>query len=415
MTRETAGSSMLLKLAAATTAACLLTGSLGTEVYASTLSKKQQEMVHLQKVAHENAKKLAQERKQVERLKQQVHKTRQEVSQLSQQIDQNQSDIKTLQEKVAQLYEQMARTQDELTHARENVASMLRATYEYGNVPLIEVLFNASSWSDLLSRVQTISAVTEQEHQSVVEIQALQRQLRADEAQQQQNVNALIQKGYRLLQMKQAQLQLEQRQQKSLVLASRGIASLVSKQKQLQDGLNLTNSQIQQLEAQTEEQERILAIQLDVGEHVVPKNLRYQNLPIDKLYAYVRQQGSTFTRSDIATICAAARRYDVNPALLIAITGQEQAFVPPGPDADLIRNNPFNVFYSWQVYNTTLTDAANIAADTVRHKLSVPPPKGEDAILWINDPRNPWGIYATDPHWAFGVKRFFNDIMAYVQ
>jgi len=54
-----------------------------------------------------------------------------------------------------------------------------------------------------------------------------------------------------------------------------------------------------------------------------------------------------------------------------------------------------------------LADAAQIAANSMRLKLSTPAPSGEDATAWINDPRNPEDLYATDPHWADGVRAIF--------
>ncbi|SFV03897.1 glucosaminidase domain-containing protein [Alicyclobacillus macrosporangiidus] len=151
-----------------------------------------------------------------------------------------------------------------------------------------------------------------------------------------------------------------------------------------------------------------------IGDISVPE-LRYTPIPPEKLYDYVHQRGSIFTLQDIQTIEAAAQAYDINPALLIAITGQEESFVPANwPNAQQIRNNPFNVYHSWQEYNTTLADSAMIAANTIYHKLLNPPPQNEDAIQWLNDPLNPWGIYAEDPHWAYGVEDIFHSIEAYI-
>lgn len=148
---------------------------------------------------------------------------------------------------------------------------------------------------------------------------------------------------------------------------------------------------------------------------VAVKELRFQFIPVQSLYDYVHARNSAFTLHDISVIEAAGKKYDVNPALLVAITGQEQGFVPVNtPDEALILNNPFNVYHSWQDYNTNLADASDIAANTVAHKLSTPPPQGENAIQWINDPNNPWGIYAQDHNWSYGVQDIFNSIQQYL-
>ncbi len=389
----------------------MVAGCYGSLADASTLSDKQHEMTQLQQQANQTKQRLEQQRRKVGQLQGSVARTRQQISQLSQEIQENQAEIEKLQAKITALNERIAKQERQLNIDKQNVESMLKATYEYGNVPYLEVLFKASSWSDLLSRVQTMSAVTEHEHQLMRQVQQLERQLQADKRQQQDNVLTLVRKGHNLVALKQSRLAMERQQQASLQLANRGVSSLLQKERELNSRIHLTQQQIAELKRQAAEQERIIAT--PSGDVSVPA-LRWHDIPPSKLYAYVQRHGSTFSLADIETICQAAQRYDVNPALMVAITGQEQAFVPPGPDAALIRNNPFNVFYSWQVYNTTLADAANIAADTIRHKLSTPPPNGEDAILWLNDPHNPWGIYATDPHWAYGVRQYFHDILAFV-
>lgn len=141
---------------------------------------------------------------------------------------------------------------------------------------------------------------------------------------------------------------------------------------------------------------------------VAESYLRYEPIRLMALYSFLSSGGSAFSLRDVETIVQAARAADVNPLLLIAITGQEESFVPQSwPAAAQIVNNPFNVHVSWQDYNTNLANAAQIAANSVRLKLATPPPPGEDAIAWINDPRNPDGLYATDPHWANGVRAIF--------
>ena len=79
-----------------------------------------------------------------------------------------------------------------------------------------------------------------------------------------------------------------------------------------------------------------------------------------------------------------AKEKDIHPLFLFAITGQEQAFVPRTHKlAKQIANNPFNVYYSWKEYNTTIEQSARIAANTI-NRLSEDRPYNIDAITWIN-------------------------------
>ena len=102
-----------------------------------------------------------------------------------------------------------------------------------------------------------------------------------------------------------------------------------------------------------------------------------------------------------------SKKFNLNPCLLFAITGREQSFVPETHKfATKISNNPFNVFGSWEVYNTDINDSAEIACRTII-KLSKSRPKNVEFIKWINS-QNGTGGYAEDVNWHYDVKTFFD-------
>ncbi|WP_151191815.1 hypothetical protein [Desulfotomaculum copahuensis] len=106
----------------------------------------------------------------------------------------------------------------------------------------------------------------------------------------------------------------------------------------------------------------------------------------------------------------AGRQFDVNPLLLLAITGQEQSFVPvDAAGAREMIKNPFNVYYSWQVFAPGFAKAALIASQTVRH-LSYGCPAGMNPVHWIDSPRNPRSRYAQDTNWWRGVSIFLTEL-----
>ncbi|WP_052703127.1 glucosaminidase domain-containing protein [Paenibacillus beijingensis] len=131
----------------------------------------------------------------------------------------------------------------------------------------------------------------------------------------------------------------------------------------------------------------------------LPPYLRYQTIDADKLKAFLRSRNSLLAANDaMHAIISAAKRYDINPLLMYAITGQEQSFVPAtGEVAKKIANNPFNVYHSWQEFNSNIQESASIAAKTIV-TLSARRPGEVDPITWINRK------YAEDPNWANGVR-----------
>lgn len=143
----------------------------------------------------------------------------------------------------------------------------------------------------------------------------------------------------------------------------------------------------------------------NISNSSLPSHLRYREVDKDSLVNYLVKKYSLLSEEKyISAIIQASFELDVNPLLLIAITGQEQAYVPKNhSNAVIIANNPFNVFGSWQVYNTDILDSARIAARTVV-ELSKNRPQSIDPIVWINNK------YAEDKRWHEGVNKNFEDI-----
>jgi hypothetical protein len=148
------------------------------------------------------------------------------------------------------------------------------------------------------------------------------------------------------------------------------------------------------------------------GGAIPPADLQFHEVNPDEVLNFLSGQGSYLTR-DVDSFIANARTFNINPLLLVAITGQEQSFDPArNSDAAQVERNPFNVFGSWMVYSPGFDKSCEVAARTVATKLSYPIPRGEDPIQWINDPKNPSGSYAEDHNWWKGVKFWYQTLSA---
>ncbi|NMM63846.1 hypothetical protein HBE96_14405 [Clostridium sp. P21] len=137
----------------------------------------------------------------------------------------------------------------------------------------------------------------------------------------------------------------------------------------------------------------------------LPEYMRYKNINETKLKRFLTGRKSLLAKEPyFSTIMSVGKEFNLNPLVLFAITGQEQSFVPEDAKfASKIANNPFNVFHSWQEYNTDIKDASKIAARTVIN-LSKDMPKGSDPFLWVG--KN----YAEDKNWGKGVEAIFKDL-----
>lgn len=147
-------------------------------------------------------------------------------------------------------------------------------------------------------------------------------------------------------------------------------------------------------------------------EFEVPDAISYRTMNVDKVRNWLAGRGSALTEL-LQMIDAAGQKTNVDPLLLLAITGQEQSFVPAAhKQAEKIVKNPWNVFGSWaegKGSKLTTEEAARIAAETIA-KLSQSRPADVEPIRWLVDTRNPNGVYATDPNWWIGVSQFYETL-----
>jgi putative ABC transport system permease protein len=142
----------------------------------------------------------------------------------------------------------------------------------------------------------------------------------------------------------------------------------------------------------------------------IPMKLRYVPVDTKRLQQYLLDKNSILADEPfMSAIIKASKQYDVHPLLLFAITGQEQGFVPKShTEVAEIANNPFNVFGSWESYNTTIESSAKIAAKTVAN-ISSRRPQNTHPIQWLN------ATYAEDPNWWKGVTFFFDKMLQEIQ
>ncbi|ASA20275.1 M23 family metallopeptidase [Paenibacillus donghaensis] len=147
-----------------------------------------------------------------------------------------------------------------------------------------------------------------------------------------------------------------------------------------------------------------------------PVELSYQPLNIDYVFGFLDKRKSALAdRGLLNLIDQAGREKNISPYLLIAITGQEQSFVPRKHNqASQIIKNPWNVFGCWcKGKGATLTtgESAAIAANTII-KLSQDRPAGRDPIQWLSAKDNPRGYYAEHNGWWIGVSKYFKLLVA---
>lgn len=179
-------------------------------------------------------------------------------------------------------------------------------------------------------------------------------------------------------------------------------------------GLHLTGSQselafttsipLNTLSDETTEASTLIET-IDLPDNHLHNNWQYKTINEEALYNWLSNRNSLLAEDPyFGSIIDVAKEYNINPLLMFAITGQEQGFVPKNhPHAITIANNPFNVYGSWEDFNTSIADTSKIAARTIL-TLSEGCPEGEDPFKWLNKK------YAEDPNWHKGVSSIFANL-----
>ena len=141
----------------------------------------------------------------------------------------------------------------------------------------------------------------------------------------------------------------------------------------------------------------------------LPEYFKYKSINIDALKSFLSTRSSILKDDPyFSSILNVSKKFNINPILLFAITGQEQGFVPEEQvSAVLIANNPYNVFCSWEAYNTDITDSSEIACRTIIN-LSKDRPESVDPLVWVNRK------YSADQNWHSGVRILYNEIVDFI-
>lgn len=141
----------------------------------------------------------------------------------------------------------------------------------------------------------------------------------------------------------------------------------------------------------------------------LPDWFKYKVIDESLLKSYLASRSSLLKDEPyFSSIMEVSKEFNINPILLFAITGQEQSFVPQDHvSAVKIANNPYNVFCSWQSYNTDIVDASEIACRTIIN-LSKDRPDSVDPLVWVNRK------YSADQDWHYGVRSLYNEIVEFM-
>ncbi|AVP55902.1 hypothetical protein C3B72_12450 [Clostridium tetani] len=121
----------------------------------------------------------------------------------------------------------------------------------------------------------------------------------------------------------------------------------------------------------------------------------------DKIKNYIKKvsNGHIADEPHFSTVVKVAKDFNLNPFVLLSITGAEQSFATKKfGDYSMVIKNPYNVYGSWQVYHPGLEKSSQIAARTVINLSKESKVKSKDVFERIGE------TYVQSPGWRDWVK-----------
>lgn len=228
---------------------------------ADSLSAQRQKLAALQAEAAQNQNQMQADKQQVQSLQQSVAAYQTALASLQSAMQQNQAQIASTQHELATLQQTLTDTQQRLTDTQEQFETQLRAMYETGGIPYLEVLLGATSFDDFLNRLYAIATVAQSNRKLAQQLLDLRTQI-AEQQKLRQATLAQLDKQQADLQATQRTYQtLLARKQSALQQAKTQVQQEQQRQAVLESQIHLTQAQMQAIEEQTRAIQQRMATQ----------------------------------------------------------------------------------------------------------------------------------------------------------
>lgn len=218
-----------------------------TVSYADKLTNYQNQEQQLQQKQKTTESKIASLKTQEQSLQAQVQSIETQLNNLQKQVVTSEVGIQKRTAQINQLKDEIAKTQKQINQQYQVLEERVRVMYEAGNTSYFDVLFSATSFSDLLDRLQLLSMIAQQDKQILENIQANKKHLVAANNQLVTQLHAQQAAYQNLLAKKNQQEQAQQQEQNLLAQVHNARLSQETALKSEQTAMQNLKSMIAQL------------------------------------------------------------------------------------------------------------------------------------------------------------------------
>ncbi|MFD1677165.1 NlpC/P60 family protein [Alicyclobacillus fodiniaquatilis] len=240
-----------VKLASLTVSTmALLTFTLPT-VQADSLSDENQKLSDLQSQASSLSNQIQSNQAKAAALTNAIDSYNDALHNVSLQIDTTNQQMAQLQSREKTLTIQLAKNQKELTAKQDELVQLLTTEYEDGHVPYLAVLFHATSFQDLLSRIYNMTLVSNAQNNVVNSVKQLKQSLVTKQNAVKASENQQKKVKTQLLSLQATDRTIKASREHDLTQIKSRIQSGQAQQGELESQISLTQSQIQAIKAET--------------------------------------------------------------------------------------------------------------------------------------------------------------------
>ncbi len=232
--------------------------SVSWQASAKSLQQEKQLVAYLQQESIKTTQDIAIKKAKSVSLQSRLLQSEQSLQTLRQAMRSNLTQTRTALQSVHTVERQITANEKQLETAKRHLQEQMKVIYESGGQSELSVLMQARSWSDFVGRVYMLVTIAKADHQLSEQISALRSSLLAKKHSVIVLYRGLVHRHAEYVVLRQADVVVQEQQQLQLHDLALHLQADSAKQGMLESQIHLTNQQISQIEAETQQAETLV-------------------------------------------------------------------------------------------------------------------------------------------------------------
>jgi len=219
--------------------------------FADSLSADKQMVAELQHEAAQTNQSIVVLQAQKQSIESAIQSEQQSLTAVSTALAENHTQTQQTEQHLHIISTHIRHTEVKIAFTKHSLRTQLRIMYENGKESYLNVLFSATSWSDFLSRLNMLIIIANADKHLDDQFTTLRAGLVSQEHEAMVTYAGLQQKHQEFAILQRADVQIEQEKQQALSEANANMAATTARHGMLESQIQLTQSQIQQIQQET--------------------------------------------------------------------------------------------------------------------------------------------------------------------